>query len=103
MQNTFFALSLGFAGLILASQALHAAPQCARHDRVITVLADTYGETRSSIGLNGSDQVMEVFTNPETGSWTILITLPAGDACLIASGTGYEAVLPTLSAKGDPA
>lgn len=103
MQNTLFALSLGFAGLILAAQALQAAPQCAPRDRVTTILADTYGETRSGIGLNGSDQVMELFTNPATGSWTILITLPAGAACLIVSGTGYEPVTTPLPAKGDPA
>ena len=100
MQKMMFALSLGFAGLILAAQAT---PQCAPRDQILPVLHQKYGETRHGIGLIGSAQVMEIFTNPETGTWTITASLPDGLMCMVASGEHFETVTETLPAKGDPA
>jgi hypothetical protein len=102
MQKIFFALSLGFAGLILATQNAFAASQCGPRDQVVSVLGQKYSETRHGIGLNGPGQVMELYVNPTTGTWTILITLPAGETCLVASGEHYEALTEALPAKGDP-
>lgn len=103
MEKMMFALSLGFAGLILATFAAHATPQCAPRDQVLPLLQQTYGETRHGIGLIGSAQVMELFTNAKTGTWTITASLPDGMMCMVASGEQYEAVTENLPAKGDPA
>ncbi len=103
MEKMMFALSLGFAGLILATQAAHSAPQCAPRDQVLPVLQQKYGESRRGIGLVGTAQVMEIFTNPETGTWTITASLPDGVMCLVASGKHFESVVENLPAKGDPA
>ena len=61
MNRTLFALSLGMAALILLPGALHAAAQCAAHDRVSAELAQKFGELPSSIGLAQDNTVMEVF------------------------------------------
>ena len=53
MTQPFFALSLGFGGVILATQIAFSAPQCDNRDRVTALLADRYGETRRGIGLAG--------------------------------------------------
>lgn len=104
MQQMLFALSLGFAGLILVAQAGHAqGAQCAPRDTVISHLSEKYGETRRSIGLAGQGAVMEVHAADATGTWTITMTLPNGTTCMIASGQGYEAVTEELPAKGEPA
>jgi hypothetical protein len=100
MTQPMFALSLGFGGLILAAQIAHSAPQCDTRDRVTTLLADQYGETRRSIGLVGDGAVMELFAADATGTWTITVTLPDGQMCLMASGVGYEPVTEDLPAKG---
>jgi hypothetical protein len=100
MTHTLFALSLGFAGLILATQAGHSAPQCGPRDQVLTHLADTYGETRRSVGIANNNAVMETFASAASGSWTITVTLPDGRMCLVASGQGFEAVTEELPAKG---
>ena len=55
------------------------------------------------MGLVGTAQVMEIFTNPETGTWTITASLPDGVMCLVASGAHFEAVTEPLPAKGYPA
>ncbi len=109
MIRTLFALSLGFAALIHATQTVHAqtvqaqpAPNCATRAQVVDVLAAKYGETRRSIGLAANNTVMELFASP-TGSWTITVTLPEGMTCLMASGQGFEAIAEEFPAKGDPA
>ncbi|MGR3823058.1 MAG: hypothetical protein ACU0A5_10830 [Salipiger marinus] len=47
------------------------------------------------------DQVIDqlVFA-AEAGTWTILLVTPEGMACLLASGTDFEAVIPPA---GEPA
>ena len=103
MQKMLFALSFGFAGLILAAQAAQSAPQCAPRDAVLAQLNGKYGETRLGMGLAANNTVMELFASDASGSWTITVTLPDGLTCLVASGQGYETIAEQLPARGDPA
>lgn len=103
MNQTILALSLGFGGMLLASQHAFSQTQCDARDRILAFLADRYGETRQAIGLAGEQAVMELFAATDSGTWTITITLPDGQTCLVASGAGYEAVTEELPAKGSPA
>lgn len=98
MHRSLFALSLGFGGVILATQIAHANPQCDSRDAVTALLADRYGETRRALGLAGEAAVMELYASDATGTWTITMTLPDGRMCLMASGAGYEAVSEELPA-----
>ena len=100
MTHPLFALSLGFGGVILATQIAFSAPQCDTRDRVTALLSESYGETRRFIGIAGDTAVMELFAADATGSWTIAITLPDGQMCLMASGTGFETLAEELPAKG---
>ncbi|RYI15405.1 MAG: hypothetical protein EON48_11210 [Acetobacteraceae bacterium] len=97
-----FALSLGLAGMLAAAQIAHGAPQCDTREAVTALLADRYNETRRAIGIAGQSAVMELYAANETGTWSITITLPEGQMCLVASGSNYETVAET-PAKGDPA
>ena len=58
MQQTLFALTLGFAGLFLIpqmgnTQSTPQNPQCAPRANLVAHLTDTYGETRQGLGLAG--------------------------------------------------
>jgi hypothetical protein len=105
--DRLFALSLGFAGLILlTAQAGHSQgmpAQCGPRADVMTVLGQKFGETRRGMGLAGPARVVELFASASTGSWTVTVTLPDGRTCLLASGEGWEAVAEELPAKGNPA
>lgn len=101
MTQPMLALSLGFGGVILATQIAFSAPQCDTRDRVTALLADRYGESRRALGLAGETAIMELFASDATGTWTITLTLPDGQTCLMASGAGYEAVTDGLPARGD--
>lgn len=105
MDKTLFALSLGFAGVILATQAAQAA-QCAPRDTVVAGLARGFDEARRGLGVTGNAegqvQVVELFTSAK-GSWTITVTMPDGTTCLVASGEAWQVMTEELPAKGDPA
>lgn len=105
MTQRLFALSLGFAGLILLAPEAGAetAGHCGTREAVVGRLATTYGETRRGIGLTSGNAMMEVFASDETGSWTITVTLPDGRTCLIASGHYFEAVTAPRPAPGERA
>jgi hypothetical protein len=103
MNQQMLALSLGLGGMIAAADVAFGAPQCDSRDRVTALLADRYGETRRSVGIAGQAAMMELYAADATGTWSITITLPDGQMCLMASGSGYEAVTEELPAKGDPA
>lgn len=104
MDRTLFALSLGLAGLILAPGTGHASPsQCGPHDAVAATLAKQYGEQARSMGLAEDDTVMELYSAPKTGTWTLTVTLPSGITCLAASGNNFETITPVAQTKDDPA
>jgi hypothetical protein len=46
---------------------------------------------------------MEIYASDETGTWTILVTLPSGQACLIAAGESFENLNETLKDAGEDA
>ncbi len=104
MKHYFFALSLGFAGLIFATEQAFAEGrmQCAKRDAVLAKLATGYGEVRQSIGLASGNAVMELFASADSGTWTITVTLPNGMTCLVASGQSFEEVAEELPAAGNP-
>ncbi|WP_050929165.1 hypothetical protein [Aestuariivita boseongensis] len=104
MNETVFKLTLGFGLLALAATEVSAqSANCAPRAMVIERLADTYGESRQSIGLGGEGQIVETFASAETGTWTITVTLPSGITCLVASGQAYETLAEALPNTDDDA
>jgi hypothetical protein len=67
---------------------------CGSRDAIVERLGSKYGEQRVATGLSGSATMMEVFANEETGSWTILITHPDGQSCLVSAGEHFSALEP---------
>jgi len=91
IKNYLFALSLGFGGMLWATQHAQAQPSnCAKRAVVVERLQDKYGESRQSVGLGRNHEMVEVFASNETGTWTILVSLPNGTSCLVASGESWE-------------
>lgn len=93
------------SSLIALSSAVKGEAQtrnCGPRALVVDRLAEGYGETRQSIGLGANNAVVEVFASEETGTWTILVTSPAGVSCLVASGQSFENLSEELPTQGDP-
>jgi len=95
MKQTLLKMTMGLGILVLAAQQVQAR-SCAPREDVVKQLAETYGETRQSIGVARQGAVIEVFASDQTGSWSITVTRPDGITCLIASGQAYEAMAEAL-------
>lgn len=69
----------------------HAQSNCGPRDAVIAQLETRYGEVLQSRGV-GPNNIMEVFANSQTGSWTVAVSMPNRVMCFVASGTDFEAI-----------
>ncbi len=104
MNDMFWKLTFGMGVVALAATEVSAQGQnCAPRQMVIEQLADTFGESRQSVGLGGQGHVVETFASTETGTWTITVTLPSGLTCLVASGQAYEVLAEALPNMDDDA
>ena len=65
-------------------------PGCASHADVLNHLADKYSEAPVAMGLASNGGVIEVLSSKTGESWTIIITMPNGTACMIAGGKGWQ-------------
>lgn len=65
---------------------------CMERDVAIAALDRGWQEALVAQALTNTTQVMEVFVNAETGSWTVLLTTPGGATCMVASGVGFRFV-----------
>jgi hypothetical protein len=94
-------LLIAAAMFVLASGVVGmAAQQCDSLDRVQRLLTDRYSERMIGHGAAGSEGAgLMVFVHPEGATWTVVVVLPDGTACLMASGTGW--VDDTLAAGGE--
>lgn len=76
--------------------------QCGDREKLIATLEGRYGEQKVGIGLDNRGPIVEVFANPETGTWTALLTPPdAPLSCILAAGEGWDTL--TLRPSGDDA
>ena len=77
-------LCLALAFAVLPAVA-HAGIPCAERGKILERITEDYDESRRGAGL-GPEVLMELYTNPETRSWTLLLVFPDGRACLLGSG-----------------
>ena len=106
MKQHILALGMMTGAVLLSTHHAHAQQQnCAPRLAVVDRLAETYGETRQSIGLATNNTVVEVFASAESGTWTLVVTNPRGVSCLVAAGRSFEQVdeAQTPAMLGEPA
>lgn len=52
-------------------------------------LGKQFGETLVSAGVDSGGSLVQVYSNADSGTWTIAITLPSGPTCIVSSGEGW--------------
>ena len=91
-----------FALIFINNPALAQGANCGDHTAIVAQLTQQYGETRQNMGMNGNHSIVEVFASDATGTWTILLTMPTGQSCLMAAGQNWEVVAGEVEPNGDP-
>ena len=80
---------------------LHVAPaqagqSCADRGVVVQRLSEVFGERFIGGGYHDESAIFEIWQNSDTGSWTILMTAPDGQTCMMAAGTHWREGLPQI-------
>jgi predicted methyltransferase len=63
---------------------------CSLQSDMQTRLSVQFRAERSAVGIRDKDSVVEVWTEPGTGNWTMVVTYAAGTSCIVAMGEGWE-------------
>ncbi len=82
--------------LLLASAIAAFAPigalameSCGHRDQVVKSLEGKYSETHIASGFQSSAGLVEIWASESDGTWTILLTQPNGQTCVMAAGTHW--------------
>ena len=105
MGRSFFAGAISamiLAGTSAASLAQGATPQaqpraCTDRTAALDHLANKYAEAPVAMGLASNGGVLEVLSNDNGHTWTILLTMPSGMSCMLATGEDWERLNPTVT------
>ena len=95
MFKRLFAAGLLFGMAATAPPAL--AMNCAARDMVVERLESMYSEALTAGGLQSSrtaTAMVEVWTSPESGTFTVIVTNPQGVSCVVAAGTDWFQSVP---------
>jgi hypothetical protein len=60
---------------------------CESRSTALKNIQGTYGETLVAYGLDVGGNLIELYRNPETQSWTILVSFTKEMSCLVGAGT----------------
>ena len=95
-------LGAGILASLLASASAWGQDVCPPRHEIEDYLATEYQERPVASGIANNGGVIEVFASDELGTWTIIITMPTGQSCMIAAGQDWEnrpVVVPTSEAE----
>ncbi|MEL6167240.1 MAG: hypothetical protein AAFR35_01020 [Pseudomonadota bacterium] len=70
---------------------------CAPRADLVEKLSERFQSVPMGRGIRGHEQVVEVWSNPRSGDWTIVVVHATGRACIVAFGENWE------SANANPA
>ena len=86
------ALTLAFVlTLLLGAQASASAQSvCTTHPEIAKQLKSRHSEAPVAIGLADNAGVIEVFSTGDGSTWTMVLTLPDGMSCVMATGEAWE-------------
>ena len=87
-------MRLAVAFLCLAIPAQAGTPCLPDFDQFAKALHDRFGEVPQVGGVMGGGRPLVIFSNPATGTWTVVIQAADGSFCSPASGEGFKAVPP---------
>jgi hypothetical protein len=77
------------AALALMASPAYAQPQCMGYPDLAAALTSEFSESVAGRGLSNGN-IAEIWVNPNTGTWTLVVVTPNGIACIAGHGTNWE-------------
>jgi hypothetical protein len=81
-------------GVVALAPPAHAqsALTCQQREQLVRTLENRYNESLDSMGLQGPELLLEIWSAKDTGSFTVLLTRPNGISCIVASGNNWQKI-----------
>ena len=92
--RVFGAVGLALGLLLGVAAPASAQAMCATHAKVAKHLESRYSESPTAIGLASNGGVIELFSARDGATWTLVLTMPDGQSCAMATGQGWESFPP---------
>ena len=77
---------------MLAGSVVVAAPSCTERDAALRHLAKKYQEAPVAVGVTSGGGLVEVLSTGDGKTWTIIVTGPNGQSCVVAHGENWRAI-----------
>ncbi len=101
--TTAICATLAFTAALIAAPAGGAAQQipCNQRNDVLGHLAQKYQELPIAVGVTNRGGLVEVLATGDGKTWTIILSSPDGQSCMIAAGESWRA-LPQADTRDGP-
>ena len=89
------ALMLATSLFSAAVETAHAeSVQCGHRSLIVQQLASKHKEQQAVMGLSSDGRLVEIWSSYQSRSFTVLLTWPTMQNCIVAAGEGLEMKLP---------
>jgi hypothetical protein len=78
------------------AQTVMAQQPCDSTEDIETGLGERWGEYPIAHGVTGSGQMMQVWVNPQTGTFSVLHVTGRGRSCFVSTGDGFDMLAPPV-------
>ncbi len=93
MKHALFAAALGLALLVPWPALAQEAAPCVKRSDFLAYLERQFDERPAAFGVTAGGWLLELVASA-SGSWTIIVTMPNGTSCGIASGSDWQQFRP---------
>ena len=66
---------------------------CGKRAELASALAEKFKESPVAAGLSQLGEVIEVFSSADGTTWTLVVTKPNGESCLVATGEAWLSLI----------
>jgi hypothetical protein len=63
---------------------------CKPHENILATLNEKYGEYVMAHAVDNKGRIIEVFRNPKTKTWTVIVTVANNLSCVVGAGQQME-------------
>jgi hypothetical protein len=92
--------TLLLAGLAAGAPEPAAAQEiCGTRADLLKELTQRYSEAPVAVGLANSGALVEILTNDNGSTWSIMVSQPNGTSCLVAAGKEWQALKPAATGR----
>lgn len=67
---------------------------CGTRPEITQYLADKHGEKQQGYGVRSPNGLVELWTNESNRTWSLSVTLPSGQMCIVGHGNNWQWLRP---------